>query len=817
MADNIQIKDATAATITIRTKDDGTGKQFNQSVPTDIQGNVAAVTSNAQAARTTDGALVIALSPNSPIPANTDKKVIGAVSIADSSLVVGTHAVTQSGTWAVNAALTSTNNNVAITSVGTNPIAIGTGAAATAIRIALSPNVDKTLVGLVSLGDGIIANSGGTLAAQNLLIGGEVSTGTPVFAAKVQAPLQMDTGGNLKVNVVAGGAGGGAVTQSGVWNVNAALTSTNNNVALTSVGTNPVAIGTGAAATALRIALSPNVDKTLVGMVSLGDGILALPNGTLAVNSVLMGAEVSTAAQTYTASKQGNLQLDTSGNLKVNVVSGGAGGGNVAITSVATSPVAVGTGTAATALRVAIAPNTDKTVIGAVSIADGSIVVGTHAVTQSGTWNVNAALTSTNNNVALTSTGSNPLAVGTGAAATAIRIAMSPNVDKTLIGMVSLGDGILALPNGTLAVNSVLMGAEVSTAAQTYTGSKQGNLQLDTSGNLKVNAVTGTFTATQSGVWNVGLNAGTNAFGKLSANTDKVVIGAVSIADSSIVVGTHAVTQSGTWNVNAALTSTNNNVALTSIGTAPVATGTGNTTGVLRIVLAGNNTDKTIIGAVCIADSTIATTGGGGGGSTAVVSVAGAVTVQAVQIAGSDGANARIPLTDTDGTVKTAGFISTPAYLFTRPADTAVYASGDLIANNTAAGFVTPMSWPVGRLSGGTFAIRRARLKKSTTGTTNSAYRIHVFTTATGVSNANGDNGVWNPTPASKYVGSLDVLVDKAFGDGAVGIAVPSQGNELTFKLIAGQTSISGFLEARAAYTPGNAETWLTTLEIYQN
>jgi len=46
------------------------------------------------------------------------------------------------------------------------------------------------------------------------------------------------------------------------------------------------------------------------------------------------------------------------------------------------------------------------------------------------------------------------------------------------------------------------------------------------------------------------------------------------------------------------------------------------------------------------------------------------------------------------------GFRSNTA-TFTRPGDTNVYASGDLVANNTAAASVVPMSWttPGRRLS----------------------------------------------------------------------------------------------------------------------
>lgn len=658
MTNNLGIKDSTNTTKFIHTIEDSTSAHYNQSIPTDAQGNTAVVVSNGQAARTTDGALVIALSPNSPTPSGTNllggvsirqivsvvpdgtganfpvsvaslpvtpagTNLIGAVSIRQivsvvfdgtnanvpvsiaGTLVVGTHAVTQSGVWNVNAALTSTNNNIALTSIGTSPVAVGTGAAATALRVAFSPNVDKTLLGMVSIGDSNVP-----------------------------------------------------VTQSGVWNVNAALTSTNNNVALTSIATNPVAIGTGAAATALRIAMSPNTDKTLIGMVSLGDGVLANSGGTLAVQSLLIGAEVSTALSSFAAKVQAPLQADTSGRLRV----------------------------------AAIPANTDKTVIGAVSIADSNVVIGT------------------------------------GANAIGKLIAAG---DKVVIGAVSLADGILALPNGTLAANSILIGAEVSTASQTYSASKQGNLQLDTSGRLKT--------------W------------PLPSNADKTVIGAVSIA-----------------------------------GINPVS----------------------IAGVVTV---------------TPFTNTGAAVPTAAFYIGGSDGTNVQAMKVDSTGTQKVGGYMSTPFYSFTRPADTTAYTINDLVANSTTLGSVTPLSWPVSRFAAGTaqnISIRRARIRCSKTTTHRGHnFRLHLWNKGSNsvasnanVSTANADNGAFSATKSSYYVGAIDVSCDYLFTDGSAGAGSANKGTEINIVTSGtGQVSISGYLEVLTSLSPANGETFVVTLEVFQD
>ena len=151
---------------------------------------------------------------------------------------------------------------------------------------------------------------------------------------------------------------------------------------------------------------------------------------------------------------------------------------------------------------------------------------------------------------------------------------------------------------------------------------------------------------------------------------------------------------------------------------------------------------------------------------------------------------------------------------FTRPADTTAYASGDLVANSTTAGSVTPMQFTVARVAAGSGMIRRARLRKTGTGVTNASFRLHLYTASP--TPANGDNGAWSTNQAANYLGALDVTVDKAFTDGAAGNGVPSSGSEINFALSSGQL-VFGLLEARGAYAPANAEVFTLSLEVLQN
>ena len=156
---------------------------------------------------------------------------------------------------------------------------------------------------------------------------------------------------------------------------------------------------------------------------------------------------------------------------------------------------------------------------------------------------------------------------------------------------------------------------------------------------------------------------------------------------------------------------------------------------------------------------------------------------------------------------------ATPSATFTRPNDANAYASGDLVANNVTNTSVVPMSWVVSGASiHGNLFVRRARIEKSTTSVTNSSFRVHLYETSPTVTN--GDNGVWTSTYSS-YLGSLDVVVDKAFSDGAAGTGglTSSTGNEIVIDGTVDKT-IYGLLEARGAYTPGAQEVFVVILEI---
>ena len=147
---------------------------------------------------------------------------------------------------------------------------------------------------------------------------------------------------------------------------------------------------------------------------------------------------------------------------------------------------------------------------------------------------------------------------------------------------------------------------------------------------------------------------------------------------------------------------------------------------------------------------------------------------------------------------------------FSRPADTTAYASGDLVANSTTVGTVQPLTLTnAARVTDGSGRIERIRLYKSGAGLTGAAFRVHIFASVPVVTN--GDNGAF-ATSTAGYVGAFDVTMDRAFTDGAFGVALPVLGNSVQFK--ASGTMLYALIEARGAYAPASGETFTVRAEV---
>ena len=144
---------------------------------------------------------------------------------------------------------------------------------------------------------------------------------------------------------------------------------------------------------------------------------------------------------------------------------------------------------------------------------------------------------------------------------------------------------------------------------------------------------------------------------------------------------------------------------------------------------------------------------------------------------------------------------------FTRPNDTTAYASGDLIANSTTAGSVTPMSFQIA--SGIGFSIWRASVKFNSATPTNAQFKLHLYKASPTVTN--GDNGAWLSTE-SGYLGSISVDASTlTFSDSTTGWSAQLTA-PLTVPTDTNPGKLFGLLTATAAYTPIANEVFTVTL-----
>ncbi len=145
------------------------------------------------------------------------------------------------------------------------------------------------------------------------------------------------------------------------------------------------------------------------------------------------------------------------------------------------------------------------------------------------------------------------------------------------------------------------------------------------------------------------------------------------------------------------------------------------------------------------------------------------------------------------------------AYSFTRPNDTTPYAAGDLVANSTTANQVVPLSWTFpsnapALIPGIMIAFDKADLA-------NAQFRLHLLHTIPTFTSA-GDNSAVATVVATGHsyrIGCYEGLLTTVSADGASGLLVPVDGIILPVRKnpTAGvTTTLYGYLEARAAYTP---------------
>lgn len=152
----------------------------------------------------------------------------------------------------------------------------------------------------------------------------------------------------------------------------------------------------------------------------------------------------------------------------------------------------------------------------------------------------------------------------------------------------------------------------------------------------------------------------------------------------------------------------------------------------------------------------------------------------------------------------------TPSASFTRPSNTTAYTANDLVANNTTAGSVTPMSFNLGAIKG-SGAIYRARLHKTTTTATAATFKLYLFSASPTVTN--GDNGAFAISSAASLVGTITIDLSSGAVAGTASLMGFSAATAIHVDTSNSNFALYGLLEATGAYAPGSAEVFTVTLE----
>ncbi len=153
--------------------------------------------------------------------------------------------------------------------------------------------------------------------------------------------------------------------------------------------------------------------------------------------------------------------------------------------------------------------------------------------------------------------------------------------------------------------------------------------------------------------------------------------------------------------------------------------------------------------------------------------------------------------------------------VITRPADTNIYASGDLVAASTTAATVngSPTKIQVSRVADQPFSIYKAGLRLSGAVVNHGLFRMHFYGAAPTVSN--GDNGVWLTDQTANYLGYIDITLEQAFTDGCVGAGVSARGQVVSGLPVSGQNYVYYTIEVKDIFTPISGETLTPWVEVF--
>jgi hypothetical protein len=831
MANNITVKDALGNNIVVRTVEESTSAHLNMSIPINVSGlpifttaapGLVCVAGSIPIAGTVD----VSISPNGiNIPVSVAGGSITAT-IADNAPVSvrgGNINAIQSGVWNVNASV-----------VGQVSVAPQT------LTVHVCNQFTVSVADKVSVG-GIVGVQAGTALIGGVSVRQIVSVqpdGTANWPVSIAGTPTVNIGavtGNIGVSI------GGQTGNIGVSVINPTFNLPVSVHPVTQSGTWTVQPGNTANTTPWLVSVGGNVSITDNAPVSVRGGVLgavSLGGGTAQIGSVVNAAGTNLIGA-VSVRQIVSVQPDGTANWPVSIAPPTF---NLPVSIAGTPTVGLAAGT-----NLIGAVSVRGSIIGAVSIANIADV----SISPAG-LNIPVSIAPPTFNV--------PVSIASG------RVSVQGISQVSVTGLVTVdakSNTGAAAPAGAFFVGGTdgtnLRGLLTDTAGRlvvhvsnTAPGGAAGSTQMVSIGGAV------SLQAVQIGVRDTAGDARTplaNTGGNLLVhvcNALPTVSGITQLVSVAGPVSTQAVQVAFTDGTNARtpLTNTGGNILVHVCNAAPGAAGgssitvsVGGAVSNQAVPVAfrdtGGDARQPLLttGGIQLVHVCNAAPGGGSGGGSPQVSIGGAVSNQATQVAAVDvDGNARTIHTNVSG----VQYISTRTFMsqatLTRPADTTAYAAGtaaapgaagDLIANSTTAGSVVPLKFRVSRGNDGVAYIRGARLYRTGGGLAAGqhniagAIRLHLFNAATGTSVGNGDNGALLASPVSNWMGYIDLTpIASAPGlrtSGNVSVqvywGVPARTGEMIVPLAATQVSIQGLLETRVAFTPIASEVFTVQID----
>jgi len=445
--------------------------QIDQVQLVDSNGNLGTIKAASTAAAAADTSYVVALSPNSPIPAGSNN--IGAINQGTAGASPWVENLTQVGGSAIALGQTTMSASFPVT-IASNQSALSVTQGTTPWTVQGDSASGATAAGNPVQIGGVFnttqptVTTGQSVQAQSTARGAQiVATGVDAFAVNASQTgtwtVQPGNTANttpwlvtVSTALPAGSNTIGAVTQaSGPWTMN-----------LTQVGGSAIALGQTTMSASLPVTIASNQSAIPVSQ-----------SGTWNIGTLTSITNTVTVSGTVTAN-QGT--PNTLANAWYERLTDGTNG-PVAVKPSNSVPV-----TTDPALVVSLSPNSaGLTVSGSVSAAQS----GPWFMTQSGTWTVQPGNIQNTVPWLVTQTGSLP---GGSNTIGAVNQGTSPWLTK------DAADGPVS--PGAAASYSILAGMVYNSGTYSPTSGQQLSLQSDSVGNLKVNIAAGSITATNPSV-----------------------------------------------------------------------------------------------------------------------------------------------------------------------------------------------------------------------------------------------------------------------------------------------------------------------------